>query len=200
MRKDRVEELRSCLFPSIVIEDEMEMIKTIDSIRESNITTIALSAKSDMMEKAIHSIHEEFPDLTLIASDVTMLMQCENVVRWGIGIIMTPGYNEDIVSWCLSNGIAVIPGCSTASDIMRCLNHEIKVVNLFPAELIGNVVLIEEFNEAFHDVCFIPSGGIGLQEIPKYLKCKNVYGICFDGIDIDNLMEEMKAIKDISFG
>ena len=49
-------------------------------------------------------------------------------------------------------------------------------MKLFPAEISGGTRALTLYASAFSDVRFIPTGGITVENLGRYLECKNVLG------------------------
>ena len=52
-----------------------------------------------------------------MTATVINLEQCKLAVSMGAKFIVSPGYSEEIVSWCVENNIPVTPGCVTPTEI-----------------------------------------------------------------------------------
>jgi 2-dehydro-3-deoxyphosphogluconate aldolase/(4S)-4-hydroxy-2-oxoglutarate aldolase len=74
-----------------------------------------------------------------------------------------------VVRACAEQQVPVIPGVATATEICAALDAGITTVKLFPAEQLGGVRLIDVLHGPFPDVRFVPTGGIGVVQLPGYL-------------------------------
>jgi 2-dehydro-3-deoxyphosphogluconate aldolase/(4S)-4-hydroxy-2-oxoglutarate aldolase len=98
----------------------------------------------------------------------------KRAVNAGAKAIISPGTNPDVVEWCIENGIPVIPGCASPSEIERCIGLGLHVVKLFPAETIGGVKMLKALFGPYQNVLFMPTGGISPQNVKDYLALENV--------------------------
>lgn len=55
----------------------------------------------------------------------------------GAEYIITPGYNEAVVTYCVENGIFIIPGCMDTASIEKAVSQGLHILKFFPAEYIG---------------------------------------------------------------
>ncbi len=46
------------------------------------------------------------------AGTVITLEQCKKAVACGAKFIVSPGYSEEVVSWCVENNVAITPAAS----------------------------------------------------------------------------------------
>ncbi len=108
------------------------------------------------------------------AGTILSIEQVEKAVNAGAKFIVTPGFNPKIVSYCITNGITVIPGASTPSDMEAALEMGLCVVKFFPAEQSGGVEYLKAVGGPYTTLKFIPTGGINSKNLNSYLSQKNV--------------------------
>ncbi|HDY82824.1 MAG TPA: keto-deoxy-phosphogluconate aldolase, partial [Halieaceae bacterium] len=70
--------------------------------------------------------------------------------------------------------IALIPGISTASELMLGLEMGYTEFKFFPAEAAGGVPMLKSIGGPFPQVTFCPTGGISLNNFNNYLALDNV--------------------------
>lgn len=63
------------------------------------------------MEDAIGNIHQILPDILIGAGTILTVKQVESAYQAGARFIVTPEFNEEVVEYCISNKIPIIPGC-----------------------------------------------------------------------------------------
>ena len=54
-----------------------------------------------------------------------------------------PGFDPEIVDYCLNKDILVLPGCVTPSEVAQGVKRGLKVLKFFPAEQYGGVSTIK---------------------------------------------------------
>lgn len=87
---------------------------------------------------------------------------------------VSPGYTDALASACKSEGLPLLPGVSTASEVMQANAAGFGFLKLFPAVAVGGVNLLKALSGPFPDVAFCPTGGISLETAPQFLKLPNV--------------------------
>jgi 2-dehydro-3-deoxyphosphogluconate aldolase/(4S)-4-hydroxy-2-oxoglutarate aldolase len=103
------------------------------------------------------------------AGTVTNLSMARKARDAGSAFIVTPGFNPEVVSWCLEEKIPVFPGCTTASEVEAAMNMGLTTVKFFPAEQSGGLPKIKALHGPYPGMRFMPTGGIGLENIAAYL-------------------------------
>ena len=61
----------------------------------------------------------------------------DRAIAAGAKFIVSPGFNPEVVGYCVEKGYPIFPGCPTTSDIEKAMSYGLKVVKFFPAEAMG---------------------------------------------------------------
>jgi len=92
----------------------------------------------------------------------------------GAKAVISPGTNLETVRWCLRNGVPVIPGCATPSEVESNMREGLKLVKLFPAEVVGVVGMLKAMAGSYAAMKFMPTGGVKPGNVQNYLRLANV--------------------------
>lgn len=90
--------------------------------------------------------------------------------RFGV----SPGATDRLIAACEDEGLPLLPGAVTASEIMALLERGYTVQKFFPAEQSGGAAFLKSIGSPIPQVRFCPTGGISLQNAPDYLTLPNV--------------------------
>lgn len=101
--------------------------------------------------------------------------QAERAVSAGAQFIVSPGFNQKVVDWCLQNEIPVTPGVLTPTEIDMALDRGLKILKFFPAEALGGLKMLKAIAAPYVGVKFIPTGGINLDNLADYLAHPSVH-------------------------
>ncbi|AOZ69057.1 keto-deoxy-phosphogluconate aldolase [Rhodobacter xanthinilyticus] len=95
--------------------------------------------------------------------------------RFGV----SPGLTERLVRAAEEEGLALLPGAVTASEVMQALDWGYDMLKFFPAATSGGAGALKALGGPLPQVSFCPTGGITLASAPDYLALPNV--ICAGG-------------------
>jgi 2-dehydro-3-deoxyphosphogluconate aldolase/(4S)-4-hydroxy-2-oxoglutarate aldolase len=95
--------------------------------------------------------------------------------RFGV----SPGATPRLIAACEDEGLPLLPGAVTASEIMALLELGYTVQKFFPAEQSGGAAFLKSIGAPIPQVSFCPTGGIGPRNAPDYLALKNI--LCVGG-------------------
>ncbi len=108
-------------------------------------------------------------DFLVGAGTVHSVAQAQQVVRAGARFVVTPGFNPRTVGWCLENGVTIIPGVSSPTDLEQALEFGLQVVKFFPAEALGGTKMLSALHGPYRAMRFMPTGGITAANVNDYL-------------------------------
>ena len=92
---------------------------------------------------------------------------------------VSPGATDSLIAACEDEGLPLLPGGATASEIMALLERGFSVQKFFPAEQAGGAAYLKSIGGPLPQVSFCPTGGISLNIAPDYLGLKNI--LCVGG-------------------
>ncbi len=101
----------------------------------------------------------EMPGLYLGIGTVKSLSDAEKYVAAGADFLISPGFVPEITAYALSNGLLYIPGCMTPTEIIAAENSGIKLVKLFPGNVLGPEFMAS-IRSIFPGMLFMPTGGV----------------------------------------
>jgi 2-dehydro-3-deoxyphosphogluconate aldolase/(4S)-4-hydroxy-2-oxoglutarate aldolase len=113
-------------------------------------------------------------DVLVGAGTVLTVEQAKRAVDAGAQFIVAPGTSPAVITWCVERGVAIYPGVATPTDIQLALSLGVEVVKFFPAEALGGVKTLMALAAPFGGVKFVPTGGIGADNLPDYLASESV--------------------------
>ena len=122
---------------------------------------------------------EQFPEMLVGAGTVLTVEQVDAAVRAGAKFIVSPGFDAEIVDYCLKNEIPVFPGCISPSEVAQAVKRGLKVVKFFPAEPAGGISMIKAMAAPYTGLKFMPTGGINAKNLGEYLSCDKI--VCCGG-------------------
>ena len=82
---------------------------------------------------------------------------------------VSPGATERLVKACEDEGLPLLPGAATASEVMKLYEMGFDVLKFFPAEASGGAPAIKAIGAPIPQVSFCPTGGVSLKNANDYL-------------------------------
>ena len=165
------------LVPVVVIENAKDAVPTANAMVAGGVDVMEITFRTAAAPDAIRAVAENCPDMLVGAGTIITLEQCKKAVENGAKFIVSPGFNQEVVAWCVANDIAVCPGCVTPTEIMAAMMEGLKVVKFFPANVYGGLNAMKNLSAPFGGIKFIPTGGVNAQNIGEYITAPFVYAV-----------------------
>jgi 2-dehydro-3-deoxyphosphogluconate aldolase/(4S)-4-hydroxy-2-oxoglutarate aldolase len=172
-----LEQLRACaVVPVIVIDDVRHAEPLAEALIAGGLSCAEITLRTDAGLPALRAVARHGG---LLAGAGTVLSpdQVEPCLEAGAGFIVSPGYDPDIVESARRSGTTVLPGTSTASEVLRARREGLSAVKFFPAEQVGGLATLTAIAAAIPDVAFMPTGGVDEDNAPAYLASPHVLAV-----------------------
>ena len=163
--------------PVVVLDNAADAVPTAKAMVAGGIDVMEITFRTAAAADSIRAVAAEVPEMLVGAGTVLNLEQCKLAVECGAKFIVSPGYDEETVAWCVENGVAVTPGCVTPTEIMAALRHGLKVVKFFPANVYGGLNAIKALAGPFVGLKFIPTGGVNQQNLGEFVSNPSIHAV-----------------------
>lgn len=197
---EKIKELK--LIPVVIINNIEHAIPLGKALLEAGLPVIEITFRTEAAAESITQIVKRIPELFVGAGTVLKVEQVEAAVNAGSQFIVTPGFNPQVVDYCVENNITIIPGLNTPTMVEWALERGITLVKFFPADISGGPKMLKVLSGPYPTMKFIPTGGINNSNMIDYLKLDNVMAVGGSWIVKKELIESgkfdeiMKLIKE----
>lgn len=166
MIPDRFEELG--VIPVVTIQSAAEAQPLGEALSAGGLPCVEVALRSEESLEGLRQL-TGVKDMLVGAGTVLTIEQAQQAVDAGAAFLVSPGLNPGVVSWAIDNDIPIFPGVSSATEIGAALNLGLIYLKFFPAEPLGGLPLIQALSKPFHMMRFIPTGGINMDNLRRYL-------------------------------
>lgn len=138
---------------------------------EGGVPVAEVTFRAEGADKAIKLMKESCPEMLVGAGTVTNTEQIDRALEAGADFLVSPGFDEELVSYALEKGVTYYPGCTTASEYQLALKAGLEIIKFFPAEQSGGLAKIKALSAPFPMFKVMPTGGISLKNLKEYISC-----------------------------
>ena len=167
----------SIVVPVVVLEKVEDAIPAAKAMVAGGVDTMEITFRTACAPEAIKAVAENCPEVLVGAGTIITLEQCKLAVEMGAKFIVSPGFSEEIVSWCVEHGIPVAPGCVTPTEIMAAMNHGLTMVKFFPANVYGGLKALKNLSAPFGSMKFLPTGGVSNDNIKELIDAPFIHAV-----------------------
>lgn len=168
---DVMEQLGTCgLVPVVVLDKPEDAEPLAEALLAGGIDIMEITMRTPAGLESIRRVRKAFPEMLVGAGTVLSVEKAQAVKEAGAQFVVTPGFNEEVVRWCLDNDLPVTPGCVTPSEIEQALSMGLKVLKYFPADIYGGVKGCKALYGPYQSegIQFIPTGGVDLSNLSDF--------------------------------
>jgi 2-dehydro-3-deoxyphosphogluconate aldolase/(4S)-4-hydroxy-2-oxoglutarate aldolase len=143
------------------------------ALRAGGVRVIEVALRTRAGLAAIEAIAAAHPDVILGAGTIRRAADFRAVRDAGARFAVSPGFSVALAQAAAAAGMPWLAGVATASEVLAAQDAGLDRLKLFPAEPDG-AARLRSFAAVFPDVMFCPTGGITLEQAPRYLALPNV--------------------------
>ncbi len=166
------------VIPVLVIDDVASARPIAEALVSGGLPILEVTLRTDCALEAIAEM-KQVEGAIVGAGTVLNGDHLRSAIDAGSEFIVSPGLTEGLVDAALTRDIPLLPGISSASDIMRGIEMGLGHFKFFPAEASGGLAALKAIAAPFKDCKFCPTGGVNPQTAPDWLALEAV--LCVGG-------------------
>jgi 2-dehydro-3-deoxyphosphogluconate aldolase/(4S)-4-hydroxy-2-oxoglutarate aldolase len=155
------------LLPLYFHSDEMVSVDVLKALYSAGCRVVEYANRGkealDNFKKLRYICDAELKDMLLGAGTIKDANAAEKFVDAGADFLISPGLAEDVFDVAYSNKILWIPGCMTATEIIKAEQFGIGLIKLFPGNILGPS-FVSAVKDIFPELLFMPTGGVELEK------------------------------------
>ncbi|MCR4908191.1 MAG: bifunctional 4-hydroxy-2-oxoglutarate aldolase/2-dehydro-3-deoxy-phosphogluconate aldolase [Lachnospiraceae bacterium] len=160
--------------PVVVLNRSSDAEKLGRALMAGGLKCAEVTFRTEAAAESIAIMTEKFPDMLVGAGTVLTTSQVDEAVKAGAKFIVSPGFDPEVVDYCIEKKILVFPGVMTPSEVAWAVKRGLEVLKFFPAEPAGGLPMIKAMAAPYTNVRFMPTGGISAKNLPEYLAEKKI--------------------------
>ena len=167
------------VIPVIVIDRVEDAVPLAKALIAGGLNVLEVTLRTAAALEGIRQIVEHVPGAIVGTGTVCSADQVKLSEDLGCQFMVSPGSTDKLLAAAADSSIGLLPGISSASEMMRCMEWGYLDFKFFPAEAAGGAAMIKSLYGPFSEARICPTGGIGLHNVMEYLSLPNV--LCVGG-------------------
>ncbi|EOW9344662.1 bifunctional 4-hydroxy-2-oxoglutarate aldolase/2-dehydro-3-deoxy-phosphogluconate aldolase [Vibrio diazotrophicus] len=168
----------SPIVPVMVIKRIEDAVPLAKALLNGGISVFEITLRTDVALDAIREISMALPEAMTGAGTVLTPQQYDAAVEAGAKFVISPGASTRLLEHAATQNVPLIPGVSTATEIMNAMDLGYDHLKFFPAEASGGAKALKAISAPLPQVSFCPTGGINVNNLRDYqaLSCVKTVG------------------------
>ena len=164
----------SPVIPVIVLNDVAHAVPMARALVAGGIRMLEVTLRTSQALACIEAIAKEVPEAIVGAGTVRNAADAKAAANAGAKFAVSPGYTPAVAQACRDEGLSLLPGVATGSEIMMAQEDGYTELKFFPAMQAGGPAMLKAWGGPFFDVRFCPTGGVTAQNAAEFLSLSNV--------------------------
>ena len=165
------------LVPLVVLDNAEDAVPYAKALAAGGIPVAEVTFRTAAAKDTIAAMTKEVPEVITGAGTVHTVGQAQEAVSVGARFIVTPGFQPEVVRWCVEHQVDVIPGVVSPADIEQAMSFGLTVCKFFPAEAYGGIKTLKALSGPYAGIRFMPTGGVNADNMLDYLSLPNVAAV-----------------------
>jgi 2-dehydro-3-deoxyphosphogluconate aldolase/(4S)-4-hydroxy-2-oxoglutarate aldolase len=162
------------VIPVIVLHDVAHAVPMARALVAGGIRMLEVTLRTPQALACMEAIAKEVPGAVVGAGTVRSAADAAAAAKAGARFAVSPGYTKTVGQACLDNGLSLLPGVATGSEIMMAQEDGYTELKFFPAMQAGGPAMLKAWSGPFFDVKFCPTGGVTPGNALDFLSLPNV--------------------------
>jgi len=206
-------------------QDRLDVVKTAEALMRAGIENMEVTCRIQNPLGKIARLRNELSDFvtgaaSLIDSPPMLrlynrthpqdpLPSLQQAVEAGADFLVSAVNFSDAAFEKYAGTLALIPGCGSATEVVRQFSKGANLCKLFPAKQLGGPAFVKAIDPAIHKtISLVPTGGTNAGNIPDYISSgilvlggsfsmidRSILAKIIDRQDYDLLTEQLKKTK-----
>ncbi len=155
--------------PVVVLERVEDAVPLADALVTGNLPAAEVTFRTPVAAECIQAMRNAHPDMCIGAGTVLTCKDVDRTIEAGGEFIVSPGFDAEVVAYCLELGVPVLPAAVTPTEIMAVRRMGLTVSKFFPAGAFGGLSTINGLAAPFVGHRFMPTGGVSQDNLEEFL-------------------------------
>jgi 2-dehydro-3-deoxyphosphogluconate aldolase/(4S)-4-hydroxy-2-oxoglutarate aldolase len=166
--------------------------RAVAAILKGGISVLEITMTVPGAVRMIEALRSEIdPEVIIGAGTVLDAKTAQECIDAGAQFIVSPALDLQTIALCGQQGIVVMPGALTPSEVVTAWTAGADFVKVFPAGAVGGASYIKALKAPLPQVKIVPTGGVSLQTAAAFIKAgAEALGVGGDLVDVQALREE----------
>lgn len=166
------------VIPVLTVEDVSQAVPLAEALVRGGLPALEVTLRTPAALEAIRAMAQVPGGVvgagTLLTPDDVRAAKTAGA-RFGV----SPGITPELLDAAEAEGLPMLPGVNSPSEVMALLARGYEVMKFFPASAAGGPAMLKAFAAPLPQARFCPTGGITVDNADDYLSLPNI--LCVGG-------------------
>lgn len=155
---------------AVVRSDQFSLAQQMaQAVVKGSMRLIEITWNSDCPAELIYALRSRLPDCTIGAGTLLTQAQVKDAIAAGSQFLFTPHVDPDLIQLAVAQGIPMIAGALSPTEIVRAWQMGAASVKVFPVQAVGGTEYIRSLQGPLGAIPLIPTGGVTVENASEFL-------------------------------
>ena len=157
----RLEEIG--VIPVVRAASAEEAVAVAEAIGEGGIPVLEITLTVPGAVKVISELRQRFGEQVLVGAGTVLDPEAAgDCIKAGARFVVSPALNLQTIQLCNREGIVILPGALTPTEVVTAWNAGADAVKVFPCSAVGGAKYLRALKAPLPQIRLVPTGGVSL--------------------------------------
>lgn len=179
------------LIPVVRADSADQALRAVEALKAGGLDVLEVTMTVPGAIEVIRGLSREYGAEALIGAGTVLDPEtAQACIHAGAQFIVSPALNEETISFCGEQDVAVFPGALTPTEVWRAWKAGADAVKVFPAGAVGGASYLKALKAPLPQIELIPTGGVSLKTAADFIRAGAMaLGVGADLVDVQSLRE-----------
>jgi len=141
-----------------------------DAVRQGGIAVVEITMTVPGATDVIRELVKTMPGVLVGAGTVLDVESARRCLDAGAQFLVSPGLDVPTVEFAVKQGVLIMPGALTPSEVMAAWKAGADFVKVFPCSQVGGASYIKALKGPFPDLPMVPTGGVNVNTAADFIR------------------------------
>jgi 2-dehydro-3-deoxyphosphogluconate aldolase/(4S)-4-hydroxy-2-oxoglutarate aldolase len=184
------------IIPVVRAQSADEAMLAIDAIREGGIPILEITMTVPGAVGVIEEVSKRYGNEALVGAGTVLDGETAHAcIQAGARFVVSPALNFETIEVCRSEGVVVMPGALTPTEVVQAWSAGADFVKVFPAGAVGGASYLKALKAPLPQIELVPTGGVSLKTAADFIKAgASALGVGADLVDLKAIREGQQEL------
>ena len=184
------------IIPVVRAQSADEAMRAIDAIRAGGVSLLEITMTVPGAVGVIEQVSRRYGSEALVGAGTVLDGETARAcIAAGAQFVVSPSLNLETIEVCRREGVAVMPGALTPTEVVQAWSAGADFVKVFPAGAVGGASYIRALKAPLPQIELVPTGGVSLKTAADFIKAgASALGVGADLVDLKAIREGQPQI------
>jgi 2-dehydro-3-deoxyphosphogluconate aldolase / (4S)-4-hydroxy-2-oxoglutarate aldolase len=164
----RIEEIG--VIPVVRAASAEEAVAVAEAIGEGGIPVLEITLTVPGAVKVIAELSKRFGDEVLVGAGTVLDPEAAgDCIKAGAQFVVSPALNLQTIELCNREGVVILPGALTPTEVVTAWNAGADAVKVFPCSAVGGAKYLRALKAPLPQIRLVPTGGVSLATAKDFI-------------------------------